>query len=95
MRPILKVLVILTLLGGVVSCGPEPKSTSKGKPGFGADIKFVSTKEIPDFGSITLLCIDGVKYIATDKGGLSPKFTAWENADPSVEECDEPGTANK
>jgi len=74
---------------GLVSCDSGTYAVPKGKPGFGSNVRFLSEKEIPEFGTITLLCIDGVKYIATDKGGLSPKFTAWENADPSVEECDE------
>jgi len=90
MNILMKSLIVGSLCLGLSACGPDPKFPyQKGKPGFGADIKFLGAKEIPDFGTISLMCIDGVKYIATDKGGLSPKFAAWENADPSVEECDD------
>jgi hypothetical protein len=90
MKIILSILSASILVLGLSACGPDPKgSYPKGKPGFGSDIKFLGSKDIPEFGTINLMCIDGVKYIVTDKGGITPKFTAWENADPSVEECDE------
>jgi hypothetical protein len=90
MKRLCLLISVTALILGLSACGPEPKNIySKGKPGFGSDIKFLGSKEIPEIGTINLMCIDGVKYIVTDKGGISPKFTAWENADPSVEECNE------
>jgi hypothetical protein len=36
----------------------------------------------------TLLCIDGVKYLQTKQGGITVKYQANEQADPSAEECE-------
>lgn len=37
---------------------------------------------------IGILCIDGIKYLVTQQGGISPKFQAWNDTDPTVEECE-------
>jgi hypothetical protein len=55
-------------------------------------IKVLQTSSVdPDSdlpADYTLLCIDGVKYIKTKEGGISVKYQANENGDPSAEQCD-------
>jgi hypothetical protein len=38
---------------------------------------------------LTILCVDGVKYLMTQQGGITVKFQANREGDPSAEECDE------
>lgn len=41
-----------------------------------------------DYKNINMLCIDGIKYIVTEQGGIAPKWQSWQDVDPTVEECD-------
>jgi len=38
---------------------------------------------------LTILCVDGIKYLVTPQGGITVKFQANREGDPSAEECDE------
>jgi len=37
---------------------------------------------------ISVVCIDGIKYLVTAEGGITPKFQSWQDVDPTVEECE-------
>lgn len=70
----------------LTACGPEPRSSlpRDGK----VTVKFLKEIVVDDKLSISVLCIDGVKYLKTAEGGISPKYQAWEDADATVEECE-------
>lgn len=36
----------------------------------------------------SILCIDNVKYLMTKQGGITVKFQANQDGDPSAEECE-------
>lgn len=85
MRYLLVTLILLTLS----ACGPEPKyPTPKGKPRESLDIKVLGYAELDNIGGIRILCIDGIRYLHFEHGGITPKYTAWQDADPTVEECE-------
>jgi hypothetical protein len=77
---ILFIAVLLT------ACGPEPRASMPrdGK----VTVKFLKEIVVDDKLSISVLCIDGVKYLKTAEGGIAPKYQAWEDADATVEECE-------
>jgi hypothetical protein len=77
-------LLFLALL--LTACGPAPKSSAPrdGK----VSIKFLKEMVVDENLSISVLCIDGVKYLKTPEGGIAPKYQAWEDADATVEECE-------
>jgi hypothetical protein len=77
-------LIILALL--LTACGPEPR-TSLPRDGK-VTVKFLKEIVVDDNLTISVLCIDGVKYLKTPEGGISPKYQAWEDADATVEECE-------
>jgi len=88
-------IIFLSLLCGVgvglFACSDDFTSSAK-KIKDKMSIKVLQTSDAdPDSdlpADYTLLCIDGVKYIKTKEGGISVKYQANENGDPSAEECD-------
>jgi hypothetical protein len=88
-----KIILFLMLLGvgaGLFACSDDfERSARKIKDKM--TIKVLQTSDVdPDSdlpADYTLLCIDGVKYIKTKEGGISVKYQANENGDPSAEEC--------
>lgn len=42
---------------------------------------------VHDPENLMLLCIDGVTYIRTIQGGITVKYQANQDGDPSAEEC--------
>jgi hypothetical protein len=82
----MKIYYLLFLALLLTACGPEPKSTHPrdGK----VNVKFLKEIVVDDTLTISVLCIDGVKYLKTPEGGIAPKYQAWEDADATVEECE-------
>ena len=75
--------VVLTC---VVSCDKEPITRLKDK----MDIKVLheASEDTDTPKQFSILCIDGVKYLRTPEGGITVKYQANEQADPSAEECE-------
>jgi ABC-type glycerol-3-phosphate transport system substrate-binding protein len=89
-----KIILFLMLIGvvaGLFACSENFESSAR-KIKDKMTIKVLQTSSVdPDSdlpADYTLLCIDGVKYIKTKEGGISVKYQANENGDPSAEECD-------
>jgi hypothetical protein len=89
-----KITLFLMLLGigaGLFACSDNFESSAK-KIKDKMSIKVLQTSDVDPESDLpaeyTLLCIDGVKYIKTKEGGISVKYQANENGDPSAEECD-------
>jgi hypothetical protein len=88
-----KIILFLMLLGvgaGLFACSDDFEHSAR-KIKDKMTIKILQTSDVdPDSdlpAEYTLLCIDGVKYIKTKEGGISVKYQANENGDPSAEEC--------
>jgi hypothetical protein len=85
----MKKYVLFLLLFGLISCSENYSQTAQ-------SIRQkmtvrVLTEADPDSDvptDFTVLCIDGVKYLQTKTGGITVKYQANENADPSPEECE-------
>jgi len=86
MKRIFLVAVLLAALG-VASCGKEPIQRFKDK----LDVKVLheASEDTDTPKEFSILCIDGVKYLRTPEGGLTVKFQANQEGDPSAEECGE------
>ena len=89
-----KITLFLMLLGigaGLFACSDNFESSAK-KIKDKMSIKVLQTSDVDPESDLpaeyALLCIDGVKYIKTKEGGISVKYQANENGDPSAEECD-------
>ena len=41
-----------------------------------------------DSSGLSVMCVDGVKYLVTEEGGIAPKYQVWRDVDATVEECD-------
>ena len=81
-----KIFALISIIS-LSACGPD-YSQSSPRPNGELSIKVLAEKEgTAEIPSITVLCIDDVKYIMTGRGGISIKFQANENSDPSAEEC--------
>jgi hypothetical protein len=76
-------VVVLTC---VVSCDKEPITRFKDK----MDIKVLheASEETDTPKQFSILCIDGVKYLRTPEGGITVKYQANQEGDPSAEECE-------
>lgn len=75
--------VVLTC---VVSCDKEPIARFKDK----MDIKVLheASEDTDTPKEFSILCIDGVKYLRTPEGGITVKYQANQEGDPSAEECE-------
>jgi hypothetical protein len=84
-----KLLIITFVTAGLTACGQDFSSIPRGVRDK-LDIKILKLadedSDVPQ--NFSILCIDGVKYLMTDKGGITVKFQANENGDPSAEECE-------
>jgi len=86
MRSLLLVLLLGVVGVSVLSCSKEPIEHLKDK--LVVKILHEPADETDTPKDLTLLCIDGVKYLRTQQGGLTIKFQANREGDPSAEECE-------
>jgi hypothetical protein len=85
-----KKILFFTLVAVILTgCGPDFSSIPRGvKDKLDIKILKLADEESDVPKNFSILCIDGVKYLMTDKGGITVKFQANENSDPSAEECE-------
>jgi hypothetical protein len=85
----IKLLAIIFITLGLVACGPDYSSIPRGVRDK-LDIKVINIADeetdVPK--NFTVLCIDNVKYLMTSQGGITVKFQANQEGDPSAEECE-------
>jgi hypothetical protein len=85
----IKLLIIAFITAGITACGQDYSSIPRGVRDK-LDIKILKLadedSDIPK--NFSVLCIDGVKYLMTDKGGITVKFQSNQDGDPSAEECE-------
>lgn len=74
----------LCMLAGCLS--EEPKSVSNITTDIRVNVLRVTT-DVDDISDLTIMCVDGVKYIVMPGIGMSVKFTAPEQGDPYPERC--------
>jgi len=79
----MKRIILLALLITLTACSENTRKPLYPTTG-------VSVKTLSGYfdGKISVLCIDGIKYIATEQGGITVKFQSWSDTDPTVEECE-------
>ena len=82
----MKYVFLFLLAVSLTGCGPEPRNPARAKDK--VTVKTLQEIVVDDNASIRVLCIDGIKYLQTEQGGIAPKFQAWEDADATVEECE-------
>jgi hypothetical protein len=81
---VLTVAILVTL--GLTACGPEPKYQPRIKNG--VEYKLLETHETESGLVIRIVCIDSIKYIRLGDHGIAPKYQAYQDSDPMVEECE-------
>jgi hypothetical protein len=85
----IKLLIIALISVGITACGQDYSSIPRGVKDK-LDIKILKLadedSDVPK--NLSVLCIDGVKYLMTDKGGITVKFQSNQDGDPSAEECE-------
>jgi len=86
MKKLLIALAILAIGTCIISCDKQPIEHLKDK--LTVKILQESAEETDTPKELTLLCIDGVTYLRTAQGGLTVKFQANKEGDPSAEECE-------
>jgi hypothetical protein len=85
----IKLLTIAFIIAGLTACGQDFSSIPRGvKDKLDIKILKLADEESDVPKNFSVLCIDGVKYLMTDKGGITVKFQANESGDPSAEECE-------
>jgi hypothetical protein len=85
MKKLLLPLVLMSLLTACDSNVRETVAVIKEK----MDITVLKSFDdvVHDPENLMLLCIDGVTYIRTIQGGITVKYQANQDGDPSAEEC--------
>lgn len=82
----MKNILFLLVLFGLTACGPEPKYQPRIKNG--VEYKVLETHEPESGPIIRIVCIDSIKYIRLGDYGIAPKYQAYQDSDPMVEECE-------
>ena len=78
----LSALIIILALTGCVDDTRQPTYPQNREP----TVKLLRGDY--DTKNISLVCIDGIKYIVTEQGGIAPKYQSWQDVDATVEECE-------
>jgi hypothetical protein len=86
MKRIITLSIMAVVLTCVVSCDKEPIARFKDK----IDVKVLheASEDTDTPKEFSILCIDGVKYLRTPEGGITVKYQANQEGDPSAEECE-------
>ena len=67
------------------ACGPDSSPAPKYAS---TNMKITILKDSTTESDYRVLCIDGIKYIDSHRGGITAKWQANREGDPSVEECE-------
>jgi hypothetical protein len=85
----IKLLIIALISVGITACGQDYSSIPRGvKDKLDIKILTMSDEETDIPKNFSVLCIDGVKYLMTNQGGITVKFQSNQDGDPSPEECE-------
>ena len=85
----IKLLAIAFITLTLTACGQDYSSIPRGvRDHLEIKILKVGDDETDIPKNFTVLCIDSVKYLMTNQGGITVKFQANQDGDPSAEECE-------
>ena len=85
----MKYLWLLTIITfGLTACGPYESVPRGARDKMNIKVLKIADEDTDTPKEFSLLCIDGVKYLMTNQGGITVKFQANQEGDPSAEECE-------
>ena len=85
----IKLLIIALISAGITACGQDYSSIPRGvKDKLDIKILKLADEESDVPKNLSVLCIDGVKYLMTAQGSITVKFQSNQDGDPSAEECE-------
>jgi hypothetical protein len=86
---IFRILLASFVAVGLVACSDDYSSTvNRVKQKMNVRVLKEADPDSDVPTDFTVLCIDGVKYLQTKQGGITVKYQANEQGDPSAEECE-------
>lgn len=81
----MKTLLLISLAVMLTACSKVPTGTN---PKDALNVKILPMGDSDSPKEYALICIDGVTYLRTPEGGITVKFQANREGDPSAEECE-------